>query len=131
MTATGKERRVLVVAPRGRDAPLICEMLGKEGILAENCGTVPQLCLEVSQGVSAIILAEEALFPSAIESLSQVFQQQPKWSDIPVVLLTSNSQRIHKAGLAMLEQRGARGNFVIVERPAHMLTLRSVVDAAV
>src|SRR6185436_8825979 len=126
----GKDQRVLVVSPRGRDAPLICNMLSKSGIVCEPCPDIPTVCQEVKEGVGAILLAEEALGPGSLDALSTAFEAQPKWSQIPLVLLTSNGERIQKTGLALFEEKGQRGNLVIVERPARVLTLRTAIDTA-
>jgi C4-dicarboxylate-specific signal transduction histidine kinase len=124
------ERRVLVVAPRGRDASLICEMLRRSEIASHPCLNVELACAEVQDGAGAMLLAEEALVNGALAQLSAIIQSQPRWSDLPMVLLTSNGERIRGPGRAILEQSGARGNLLIVERPARALTLRSAIRAA-
>src|SRR3954454_6997934 len=121
----GNDQRVLVVSPRGRDAPLICDMLTQSGIFCQPCPDVKTVCREVKEGVGAILLAEEALGPGSLDALSSTFEEQPRWSHIPLVLLTSNGERIRKTGLALFEEKGQRGNLVIVERPARVLTLRT------
>jgi signal transduction histidine kinase/ActR/RegA family two-component response regulator len=124
------ERRVLVVAPRGRDAALICDMLRRSDIDAEACPSVESACAAAKEGAGAMLMAEEALVNGALARLSEIIHSQPRWSDLPMVLLTSNGERIRGAGRMILEQSGARGNLLIVERPARALTLRSAVLAA-
>lgn len=128
--ATERELRVLVVAPTGRDAQLLCDMLSHSGITCERCATILDIAAELGNGVGAIVLAEEALGPRALDSLSEALASQPAWSDIPIVLLTSNGQRINTAGHAMFRQKGTRGSPVVVERPVRPFNLRSVIDAA-
>jgi signal transduction histidine kinase len=125
-----RQHRVLVVAPTGRDAGLLCDMLGSHGMVCEGIADVPQLCQELRDGAGAILLTEEALGPGALECLSGALGSQPKWSDVPVLLLTGNWQRIDAAARQMFRQKGARGNLVIMEKPVHPLSLRSAVDAA-
>ena len=122
--------RVLAVAPTGRDARLLCDMLGENGIVCESLAGVRQLCAELRGGAGAILLTEEALGPGALECLSGALGTQPEWSDVPVILLTGNWERIDSAARQMFRQKGARGNLVIVERPVRPLSLRSAVDAA-
>jgi PAS domain S-box-containing protein len=124
------QHRVLIVAPTGRDAHLLCEMLRRNGIICESCADVRQLCEEVRVGIGAILLTEEALGPGALADLSNVLGEQPKWSDVPVILLTGNAQKANMVGRQMFRENGARGNLVVVERPVRPLSLRSTVDAA-
>jgi len=121
---------VLVVAPTGRDARLLCDMLGENGIVCERLADVRQLGEELRDGAGAILLTEEALGPGSLECLAGALGTQPKWSDVPVILLTGYWERIDAAARQMFRQEGARGNLVIVEKPARPLTLRSAVDAA-
>ncbi len=64
-----KQHRVLVVAPIGRDARLLCDMLGKNGIACESFAGEPQLCEELRGGAGAILLTEDALGQGAFECL--------------------------------------------------------------
>jgi len=126
-----KQHRVLVVAPIGRDARLLCDMLGGSGIGCERFADVRQLCEELRDGAGALLVTEEALGPlAALECLAGALGAQPAWSDVPAILLTGNWQGIDGAARRMFRQRGARGNLVILERPVRPLSLRSAVDAA-
>ncbi len=49
---------------------------------------------------------------------------------MPVILLTSDMQRIDAAARRTFREKRARGNLVMVERPVRPLSLRSAVDAA-
>ncbi|HXB70605.1 MAG TPA: sensor histidine kinase [Candidatus Acidoferrales bacterium] len=125
-----KQLRVLVVAPTGRDARLLCDMLGNNGVVCERIADVRQLCEQLRDGAGAILLTEEALGPGALECLSGALGSQPRWSDVPVILLTGNWERIDAAAHQMFRQKVARGNLVIMEKPVRPLSLRSAVDAA-
>ncbi len=79
-----QDLQVFVVAPTGRDAPLICSMLGQRGFTCRICNGVRELCRGVADGIGAIILTEEALAPGAMEELDALFGAQPAWSDIGI-----------------------------------------------
>jgi len=129
--ASDKQHRVLVVAPTGRDARLLCDMLGGNGIVCERFADVQQLCGQLHQhGAGALLLTEEALGPAALECLSGALGAQPAWSDVPVILLTGNLHGVDGAARQLFREKGARGNLVFVERPVRPLSLRSAVDAA-
>jgi hypothetical protein len=80
--------RVLVLAPQGRDAPLICGVLAAAGIEAEACATVAELASRMRDGAAAALITEEAL-TDGFADLADVLAGQPSWSDFPVILLTA------------------------------------------
>ncbi|MFN7995849.1 MAG: response regulator [Bryobacteraceae bacterium] len=123
-----QDLQVFVVAPTGRDGPLICEMLAQRGYTCRICNDVRELCREAADGAGAIILTEEALVPGAMDDLDALFGAQPAWSDIGLVLLTSNGNRVQAAVRAKLEHRGAR-SVILMERPVRLLTLASTVQS--
>ena len=86
------ENRVLVLMPTGRDASLVCATLEKVGINAEPCADTEDLAEKISAGAGAILLAEEALEKETLELLSETFDAQPVWSDLPVVLFAGNAK---------------------------------------
>ncbi len=119
---------VFVVAPTGRDAPLICDLLARRGFTCRRSSDVRELCREVAGGVGAIILTEEALVPGAIDDLDALYGAQPAWSDIGLILLTSRGNRVQAAVRARLEWRGAR-SVILMERPVRVLELASTVQS--
>jgi signal transduction histidine kinase len=125
-----EDRRLLVVAPTGRDARITCEILCGFGLGCEACQSVFEACEKAAHGIGALLLTEESLVRGALDHLSRLTQAQPKWSNPPVILLTSNGDRVHAAAHSLLEQTGIRGNLVLVERPVRRLTLRMAVEAA-
>ncbi|MBV1799379.1 ATP-binding protein [Siccirubricoccus sp. G192] len=77
-----------------------------------------------------MFVAEEALLTRPIESLLAWVGQQPPWSDMPFVMLTS-----HREHPAVVAGRGrlvaALRNVSLLERPVQAITLTSAVLAAV
>jgi signal transduction histidine kinase len=120
---------VVVAAPTGRDARLICDLLSRRGILCEATPSVADLCRRMAAGVGAVVLAEEVLVPHAIDCLSAAFAAQPKWSDIELILLTSNANRTLAAVATTLHAISTR-SVVVLERPVRALTLASTVVTA-
>jgi signal transduction histidine kinase/ActR/RegA family two-component response regulator len=120
------ENRVLVLMPTGRDANLICATLGKAGIEAEPCAATEDLIVQINMGAGAILLAEEALKGGTLERLSENFDAQPVWSDLPVVLFAGNAQNAEILSATV----GTRFNATIVERPIRIPMLISAVRGA-
>ena len=123
------ERRVLIVAPIGRDAALICGMLQRRNMPCSAFATVGDALHDFENGAGALLIAEEAMSPAALQALSHAFEAQPRWSSIPVVLLT-RGQKVQASAWALQKRMGSPGRLIIVERPTRPLTLHSAVDAA-
>src|SRR4051794_14538752 len=106
------EQRSLVLAPSGKDSTLIAAALAHSHIEAKVCQSVADLVDEARRGVGAVLVAEEALISPAGQRLMQeLIDDQPAWSDLPVVLLA-------KAGVATrLRLQLARnlGNVTLLE----------------
>lgn len=117
------EDRVLVLMPTGRDASLVCSTLSGSGISAEGCLDSNELKSEIEKGAGAVLLAEEALNDDVLEQLTALFNRQPIWSDIPVVLFAGNGQSAE----TLLQTVGTRFNATIVERPIRVTILISAV----
>jgi signal transduction histidine kinase len=121
--------RVLIHAPYGRDGSLIQKELQKAGFLATVCDSVEGLCQAMSEGAAAALIADETLHPSTIGCLADQLASQPKWSDFPLLVLTSGgaSTPASRYRLALLRPLG---NVTLLERPLRPVTLVSSVDAA-
>ncbi len=112
---------VRIVAPTGRDAELVCNVLSAGGVRAEVVrGDLP---LRTDLPLGPLLIAEEALDPQLVSELTALVQQQPTWSDLPILILTSSRGRApNLAGL---------GAPILLERPIRTETLLSSVQAAV
>jgi signal transduction histidine kinase len=124
-----EERRILILAPTGIDAPLTAEFLASAGMLPQICADVPELCREIRRGCGAIVLAEEILCNKSIEALVSLLAEQPSWSDIPLVLVTSGGDA-SQMQLRRLSIFGPSGNVTLLERPFRPRTLISALEVA-
>jgi signal transduction histidine kinase len=123
------EHRVLVLAPTGRDAPLVMEVLGRAGIATRACDDMAQLCQEFARGAGAILLSEEALTATAIAQLALSLRAQPPWSDIPILVCNAGGETT-EARLRAIRALNASGNFTVLERPGRIFTMVIAVQAA-
>jgi PAS domain S-box-containing protein len=112
------EERLLVLAPLGRDAALLCEMLAKVGFVCEPCQDALELALKLEVGAGVVLLTEEALNATTITLLSEVLTAQPAWSDLPIILLV-NPQWQRPQGLG-------HDSVTLLERPTRLPTLTTV-----
>jgi signal transduction histidine kinase len=123
------ERRVLIVAPIGRDAVLTSELLARAGIGSYICRSVAHVVEELAEGAGAIILTEEALDASDFPQLPTALGRQPAWSDVPVILFTGTAQS--STSLRTLGLAEPLRNVTFIERPIRVAAVLSVMRAAI
>src|SRR5689334_11055357 len=122
--------RVLIHAPRGRDASVVQQVLTNQRIEAHVCETDQDLVDALQEGAAAVIVTEEALPQLLADSrLLSWLKQQPPWSDFPfVVLATKREGRRADNDFRSLH---SLGNLVLLERPLNAETLASAAESAV
>jgi signal transduction histidine kinase len=123
------EVRILIVAPRGRDASLIAATLSEDGLSPSICPDAGALVERLEEGAAAVMIAEEALDPDGLASIRRFLASQPAWSDIPIVVLTHGG-RASIATMRRAREFEALGNVTYLERPARPDTVRSSMRAA-
>ena len=109
-----------MLAPLGRDGPLAQKALQDAGIEAELCASMPALCERIVEGAAAALLTEEALDAAGAARLTAALEDQPPWSDFPIVLFAGKK----------LPALGALGNVTVLERPVRMRSLLSAMRSA-
>jgi signal transduction histidine kinase/ActR/RegA family two-component response regulator len=123
----GARERVLILAPRGRDAFIAKRILREANIRLVICLDLSELAQEIRDGCDTVIVTEEALRAVDLRELIAWVRSQPPWSDLPFILLTEHGGGIERnPGAARLMD--ALGNVTFLERPFHPTTLVSVVQ---
>ncbi|MDB6163773.1 MAG: response regulator [Xanthomonadaceae bacterium] len=117
------DQRVLMLLATARDASMTSDILAQAGIDAEACSGTNQLEYDLAMGAGAVLVCEEALVSGAQETLARLVAGQPRWSDLPVLVLTRRGADSPDVGVA-LEQLG---NVTLLERPLRLATLISTV----
>ena len=117
------EKRVLILAPFGRDAELSRSVL--RDIDCRIVASLDELVLEIEKGAAAVLVAEEALNPDML-LLVDLVARQPSWSDLPVLVLTQRGADSPSA----LRAVELLGNVTLLERPLRVAALLSTVRAA-
>jgi signal transduction histidine kinase len=123
------EERILILAPRGRDAALIAGTLAEDRICAAVCADANCLVGFLEQGAAGAIVAEEALTQEGVKNIENFLAAQPPWSDLPFVVLTSGG-RASRATVKKAQELAVLGNVTFLERPARPDTVRSSMRAA-
>ncbi|MDM0117764.1 response regulator [Variovorax sp. J22R133] len=121
------ENQILILAPFGRDALVISEVLGTRQVDVHICHDGHALC-ELLDDSAATILTEETLDDGLVEQLRTLLGRQPPWSDYPFVVLAARQtvRRTDRARSALQDL----ANLVLLERPVNPDTLASAAQSA-
>ena len=122
--------RAIVLAPTGRDATVAANLISEAGFSAEICSDLDALVREMAAGAGLAIIANEAVKTADLRGLVRWLNEQPSWSDFPIVLLTRQGGGPERNPDAM-RLALALGNVTFIERPFHPTTLVSVVGSAI
>lgn len=122
------ERRVLVVAPTGSDAVNTLMVLRGAGFQAEAFDNLAVAADVAERGCGLLLLAEEALHSTHRLILETTLARQPKWSNIPVILITSGGSA--KGGDKARWSLDGKIPVTLLERPLRSVTLVAAVEAA-
>lgn len=122
------EHRLLILAPRGRDAEVAANLFEKGGIEAFVCRDMAVLLDAIGADAGAVMITEEALAGSDTGPLADWIADQPAWSDLPFIVLANG----HKAprSAAALQRLQSLGNTVLLERPLHAEAMLGAVRSA-
>ncbi len=123
------EQRIIVLAPRGRDADVIASMLASERIDAVGVSDAASLLERLREGAAAAILTQEGLDAALLDTLAGWLATQETWSDFPFVVLAGGGAAFSitlrtEAALQKL------GNVIVLDRPLKRETLRSAASSA-
>jgi signal transduction histidine kinase/DNA-binding response OmpR family regulator len=130
VTAGPSSERAVILAPKGRDAAVAAALIREAGYHAQACGDLPALLSKIEGGAGLAVIADEAIKTADLRGLVNWLNDQPPWSDFPIVLLT------HQGGGPERNPDAARlgqalGNVTFLERPFHPTTLVSIVGSAI
>jgi signal transduction histidine kinase/CheY-like chemotaxis protein len=130
---TGGSKVVLILAPTGRDADLAASVLRAAEFVPKSCQNVSELSVRLraeGSSVGALMLTEESLSsPADCSSLTEWFEHQEPWSDLPIVFLTRPG-RPTSVTMQRLRALGPRGAITVLERPVRPATLLGALRVA-
>ncbi|KJC58056.1 chemotaxis protein CheY [Bradyrhizobium sp. LTSPM299] len=122
--------RAIVLAPTGRDASVAAALIREAGYYANPCADLAGLMHEIESGAGLAVIAEEAIKTADLRRLVNWLNDQPSWSDFPIVLLTRQGGGPERNPDAVRLGQ-ILGNVTFIERPFHPTTLASIVGSAV
>jgi PAS domain S-box-containing protein len=118
-------RPVLVFLPKLREKTLVTTALTHAGIRAEFLEQLDHLATQIDDQTGAVLLAEEAFAGAAASELMKRLREQPKWSDLPLLVVTGRSE----VSRPVRDLAGASANVTFLPRPLRAFTLVSAVRA--
>ncbi|UFX44516.1 response regulator [Bradyrhizobium sp. 41S5] len=122
--------RAIILAPTGRDASVAAALIKEAGYYANTCADIAGLMHEIEGGAGLAVIADEAIKTADLRGLVSWLNDQPPWSDFPIVLLTRQGGGPERNPDAMRLGQ-ILGNVTFIERPFHPTTLVSIVGSAV
>jgi signal transduction histidine kinase/FixJ family two-component response regulator len=105
-------------------------LIREAGYYANVCRDLAALMREIESGAGLAVIADEAIKTADLRSLMRWLNDQPSWSDFPIVLLTRQGGGPERNPDAVRLGQ-VLGNVTFIERPFHPTTLVSVVGSAV
>jgi len=123
------EMSALVLAPSGQDGKLAQSVLENAEIKSENISTVEKLYERLDLPCGCLLIAEEAISAKVLDRLTKKLSEQEPWSDLPIILLSSNSKKFDHTR-KIVEHFGSLANITLLERPFSVITLITMTKVA-
>ncbi|BCM90834.1 autoinducer 2 sensor kinase/phosphatase LuxQ [Abditibacteriota bacterium] len=126
---------IAILTATSRDAALARDTLNTAGWSGQIVGAPTMLRPVLNDGCGALLLAEEACTRPVLEELSLFLEEQPAWSDLPILFLlpTPKPSTPHNEGNDGFERLAKwipRGNISFLERPLRRSTLIAAMEFA-
>jgi len=98
-SGAGNDGRLLFLAATAKDGATTQALLAPLGIRVDVCRTFTEMLEELPNGAGAVLLPEESATSPHNTALKRLLDEQPPWSDLPVLILA-------RTGADSAESRG-------------------------
>ncbi|WP_205289321.1 hybrid sensor histidine kinase/response regulator [Lysobacter sp. TY2-98] len=115
-----------LLLPTPRDTELTARILNRAGVVTRRCSSLADLDPSALLRSGAVMVGEEWLSLGALGALRTALEQQPAWSDLPILIVARAGVESGEIG-AVLE---SLGNATLIDRPMRIATLTSAARAA-
>ena len=130
-TAATESIAVGLLTPTGHDSAITARIVEQAGIETVICSSMDEVCRLIESGdIGVLMVAEEALDREASACLLQSLENQPSWSDLPIVIVTGQDE-LSVALPPAISSLTVRGNVTLLERPLRVATLTTILRSAV
>jgi PAS domain S-box-containing protein len=116
-------RPVLIFLPNSREKKMVAQALTGAAIRAEIFEDLNELAAQIGERTGAVLVAEEAFAGAAASQLMKQLREQPKWSDLPLLVVPSGE----KVRRRTRDLAGASANVMFLPRPLRDFALISAI----
>ena len=121
------EEHIVLSARVGRNAVVLRQALESQGFVCVSAPTVRAVVDAVQTNASLVVITEEVLTTEGrIKDLTKCLNNQPEWSDLPVILLLKDCRRFPSC-MAFLRNAEYQGSLILLEMPIKQHEFISVV----
>jgi signal transduction histidine kinase/CheY-like chemotaxis protein len=124
LNAAVKSAPVVICAPVRRDIELLSKLLESAGLRSDDCPDPKTLAQRLRNDALALLITEEALVPAIVRALRSFVDDQPFWSDFPIIVFAGPDSDTRYIG--RLDDLGTRANITLVDRPVRMKSVVSI-----
>lgn len=128
MEKNNSKERVLIVAPVGRDAHVMAELLSRHRFEPQICASLAECASEINAGAGMLVVTEEALELGSLSQLFEALAAQAPWSELPLIILTTGGESRLTRLLELAAE--AAGSVTLLERPVGTTTLVRSLEVA-
>ena len=122
--ATHKQR-VVALSSTAQDAKLCAQVLEQNGIAVCCCDSIDAFSRAIFDGAGIAMVAEEYLDDAAIAGLKRTLAGQPKWSELPILVLLQTG----KIAASKLQRILSLEHVTLINRPLLIAVFVSTVRA--
>ena len=117
---------VVLVTPTRRDAEVTLNLLASQRIEAAVASDLDRAEELIRSGAGTLVVTDPVLMDPDSTRLWQAIEQQPEWSNLPVIALCAQSNQSPSVALILSRLR----NVTVLDRPTSTRTVISAVKAA-
>lgn len=108
-----QNQRVVALTPTLQDTRLCRQVLEQNGIAFCCCDTVQEFIDAISEGAGVALIAQEHLSDATIGQLKETLSHQPKWSELPILVLL----QVGDIGSTALQRILSLDHVTLINRP--------------
>lgn len=121
------KEHIVLSASFGRNGTVLRQALESQGFVCVSAPTVQAVGDAIQTNAGLVVITEEVLTTEKnIRDLTKCLNNQPEWSDIPVILLLKDCRRFPSC-MAFLRNKEYFGSLVLLETPIEQHEFISVV----
>lgn len=118
--------RVLFLPENPYDSSTAREIFAEYDAAVRPVESTSELLAEARRGAGCVVVVEEVLEAGDFNRLLAFLEDQPEWSDLPIIVVTRGDRSSE-----MARRLTERAHATLVERPVQITTLLSMVRSAV